>query len=111
MNSQINSIMKNRQNKFDNRARRMLSGNNNNLGFQVNNNQESNDLRNDNDLQMMERQKILNDNDFMTKFDESYYLENMKNDKITKINSEGKIIDSDENDPVKASLKKFIFDR
>lgn len=110
MNSQINSIMKNRQNRFDNRARRMLPRNNNNVRFQVNNSQESNDLRNDNDLQMVERQKILNDNNFMTNFDESYYLENMKNDKVTKINSEGKIIDSDENDPVKASLKKKALD-
>ena len=121
MNSEINQIMSNRQNRFNQLARERLNNNNqdnmmnnmmnNRMNNMMNNNSDMvNDFRNDNDLQMNERQNMLNnDNDFMTQFDESYYLEDMKNDKITKIDSEGKIIDDETTDPVKQNLKKKSF--
>ena len=132
MNSEINQIMSNRQNRFDERSRRQQEGgmppmmmgrmppqmreqiqrNQRNPRNQRNQrNNEVNDLRNDNDLEMRDRLNMLNqDNEFMSKFDESYYLENISNNKITRINSEGKVMDNEENDPVKASLKKKALD-
>ena len=96
MNPQINSIMTNRKNRFNMMAQRNIM--------------RDSFMRNDNDIDMEERQKILNDNDFMTNFDENYYLENMKNDKVTKINSDGKVLESNKNNAIKTSLKKKALD-
>ena len=114
MNSEINQIMSNRQDRFDDLTRNRLNNtmmNNSMMNNSMMNNSEMvNDFRNDNDLQMNERQNMLDsDKEFMSQFDESYYLEDIKNDKITKIDSEGKIIDNENNDPVKQNLKKKSF--
>ena len=115
MNSEINQIMSNRQDRFDDLTRNRLNNtmmNNSMMNNSMMNNSEMvNDFRNDNDLQMKERMNMLSrDNEFMSKFDESYYLENMKNNKVKKINSEGKVIENEDTDPVKKNLKNKDLD-
>ena len=93
--TEIQDIMGSRRNRFNKTSQEYL---NSNIGFeykgpggspneiitQVSSANNEDEKRNDNDLDIVERETILKDNEFMNEFRESYYLENTTDEELIK---------------------------
>mgnify|MGYP004023458661 CR=1 FL=1 len=78
INNEINNMMEERQNEFNQATQNTLIGNQNN------NDDNINEIRNDNDFSMIEREQNLKEEDMMNKFDEQYYLEETDDNELLK---------------------------